>query len=426
MGRILLVVTSVAIQCVIGLFLGHQFDMSVFFVAGYLVSHGSSPYTYFDATRVFSSPGFYSLVPGIGYPPPWPLFLGLVYTLVFKPTGNMFAYNLAIKLPSIASNIALAFVVEKTALRIGLTRQHATKIFYFLLFNPFMIYISAAWGQFDSVVILTTIVSMTDLYEHRLKRSAILLALSAALKIIPLALAPLFILFIKRNLGLKQNLEFLLTGSIALATFTVAPFGVFGWDIGVILNTASSRFTNAGGFTPFNILDFAYHTINLPSDFAFVGYIWIPALVLGYYALTKTTLKTELDLTRWTMTALFILLLTRSWVSEQNALLLIPLIALQGSLVGKNWTFRHLMWIVPLIYTVLNLSTFQMFLLVYPDFIHPIIAVVQQFESPRHLLMFFAAVAWQALGWFYVRRAIDRHERSNRTMLLYSYIAQPA
>ena len=60
--------------------------------------------------RVFHHVGF-SRITSVGYPPPWPLLAGLIYRVRYAPTHDLLLYNLALKLPVIAANVGLAYLV---------------------------------------------------------------------------------------------------------------------------------------------------------------------------------------------------------------------------------------------------------------------------------------------------------------------------
>jgi hypothetical protein len=389
--------------------------MNIFFIAGYVVSKGLAPYGVFPAKAIFNHPGFLEEIPGIGYPPFWTLFLGLSYLFVYGPTENIFAYNLAIKLPSILSNIVLAFVLEKIAVHEGANKETSNKIFYFFLFNPFMIYISAAWGQFDSLVILITILAMNDLFRGRTKRSALLLAMSTSLKIIPFILTPLFMLFNKRNRTLKSNLQFILALSVALIAFSYAPFILFNWDLDQILDNPSYHFQRAGCLSFFNILELILRETRLPQEWQFFGYLWIPALALGYSFLSKTSLRTQTDMFRWASSLLFILMLTRTWVSEQNVILLIPPIMLYEVVILRKWMTVQSAWIITIVFTVLNATPFQMFFLLSPEPGNIVKAFDQIYLDYRLVAKFVIVIPWNILGWYYVMRTIKATGRDART-----------
>jgi len=405
--KIVASVFSVTLQFALGLLLGHQYDMGIFFTAGYAVSKGLSPYGLFPARAIFGHPGLFEELPGIGYPPLWALYLGLTYLSVYNPTGNIFAYNLAIKLPSIASNIALAFIAEKIAAQEGVSEKDCRKVFYFFLFNPFMIYISAVWGQFDSLVILTSILATNALFCGNTKRSAFFLALSSSLKIIPLILAPMFMLFIKRKQNNFCNFQFILTVLSTLIVFSYIPFIIFGWNPNMILSDPSFHFHRAGGLSFYNVLELLLDTTTLPRSLDALGYLWIPALSLGYYLLSKTPLTSRMDLLRWASSLLFILMLSRTWVSEQNIILLIPLVLLHTVVNFREWTIVQLAWIVTFVFTIINGSIFQMFFLLSPVPYNLLKAFDQTYMNLRFIVRFITVIPWSVLGWTYVKRTIQ-------------------
>ena len=126
---------------------------------------------------MFHNPAFNGLT-SIGYPPPWPLVLGLLYLLTYATTHNFLLYNLAIKIPIIIANICLAYLVRDILLKQGANPDISRKAWLFLLFNPFLLYFTTAWGQFDSLVALLTLAALVLLHKQRLITSAILLALA--------------------------------------------------------------------------------------------------------------------------------------------------------------------------------------------------------------------------------------------------------
>ncbi len=415
--RTILIIASFVLQSILGLFLGHHYDMGIFFVSGYEVSNWVAPYGIFPARSIFNNQAFFEELPGIGYPPPWGLFLGLMYFLIFEPTGNIFVYNLSIKLPSILSNITLAFIIERIAIQEGMKKEKSDKIFYFLLFNPFMIYISAIWGQFDSLVIMTSILAIIFLFNGKVKTSSVIMAFSASLKIIPLILLPALLLFIKRNYDLRRTLEFISTFSILFLSFVYSPFIIFNWDLRIILNDLDFHFIRAGCFTLFNILDLMYNTEILPHNMQFFGYLWILGLTLGYYELRKTRLRSRLDLFRWALSLIFILMLTRTWVSEQNIALLIPLSVLYSIRNIRDWIMVDLLWILAFIFTFFNTSPFQMFFLISPKPLKFIEALDQVYRIPRLFLKFITVIPWQIIGWLYVMQTFNKNIRK-RTFAL--------
>ena len=149
-------------------------------IQGILVSAGLNPYQTHLIT-IFS-PYFVGVNPITGDPPLWPLLLGLIYRLTYNITPNIFLYNFAIKIPVIAVNIGLAYITKKILQQQGASERKIRFAWLFLLFNPFVLLTSTAWGQFDTLISLLCISSLYLLSKGMVTKSAILLSLSVVLK----------------------------------------------------------------------------------------------------------------------------------------------------------------------------------------------------------------------------------------------------
>lgn len=151
--EILIVLTSFLVQLPLAVFLGHYYDQTTFMDTGYLVSSGLNPYQP-HLIGVFPNPLLNGNNLIIGYPPPWPLLLGLIYRLSFNIIPNLFLYNFAIKVPVIASNIGLAYIVKSVMQKLNAPPKKVKAAWLFLLFNPFILLTTSAWGQFDTLIAL--------------------------------------------------------------------------------------------------------------------------------------------------------------------------------------------------------------------------------------------------------------------------------
>jgi len=200
---ILFVLLSVLVQIPLAILLGHYYDERSFIDTGYLVSAGLNPYQTHLIT-VFSSnqslTGF-NLI--IGDPPLWPLLLGAIYKLSYNITPNIFLYNFAIKLPVIAANIGLAYITRNILRQQGASEKKVKFAWLFLLFNPFLLLTTAAWGQFDNLIALLCVASLYLLSKKMVNKSAVLLSLSVVLKPISFPLLGLPLLFSPKKIGQK-------------------------------------------------------------------------------------------------------------------------------------------------------------------------------------------------------------------------------
>src|SRR5208282_1697711 len=180
--EIIIVILSILVQLPLAVFLGHYYDERSFMDAGYLVSSGLNPYQPHLITIFSSNPDLTGINPIIGYPPLWPLLLGLIYRLSFNIVPNLFLYNFAIKVPVIASNIGLAYVTKNVMQRLDESEGKIRAAWLFLLFNPFILLTTAAWGEFDTLIALLCVASLYLLSKGMMGKSALLLSLSVVLK----------------------------------------------------------------------------------------------------------------------------------------------------------------------------------------------------------------------------------------------------
>ena len=172
-----LLVLSIVLQLCLAAFLGHSYDTRVSMGAGYLVGTGQNPYVPQDLRPVFRHVGF-SLMTTIGYPPPWPLVAGLAYRGTFAIVPNLLVYGLALKIPVIAATIGLAYLVAAVLQNLGAQAVACRRAWIFLLFNPFLLFVGAAWGEIDVIVALFAVAALVHVWAGRWASSAALLALA--------------------------------------------------------------------------------------------------------------------------------------------------------------------------------------------------------------------------------------------------------
>lgn len=395
---VLMVILSVLVQLPLAIFLGHYFDERVFMATGYMVSQGLNPYQPHVITGVFDNPHFTGVLPVIGYPPIWPLLLGLIYRLTFNITPNLFLYNFAIKIPVIASNIGLAFLVKKLMQKSNLPDKTVRFAWIFLLFNPFILLTTVAWGQFDTLLALLCVASIVLLYEGKMEACALTLALSIAIKPVALPLIGLPILFCTIN-ACRRNLRHALVFLSTLFASSFMLFYVLSWALPFAPTELTAHLRMAGGLTIFNLTEIFTGQLTLPVGLELLGWIWLPAVLLGYYAVYRNPPNSLSGLFASAAGLLLIFFLTRTWLSEQNITLLLPflLILLGYGRISKRTI--HLAWIIPLVFMFLNLSVPQLFFLVSPEIMSQLTQLDEYIRFWRLLAKFAVAVAWQVFAW---------------------------
>ena len=92
--------------------------MRIFMATGYLVGSGQNPYVAQNLSAVFQNSSFQGMT-SVGYPPPWPLVLGVLYRSVYALIPNLMVCNLVVKIPAIAANKCLAYLVADILKNLG-------------------------------------------------------------------------------------------------------------------------------------------------------------------------------------------------------------------------------------------------------------------------------------------------------------------
>lgn len=404
------VTLSVLIQIPLAVFLGHYYDERCFIDTGYLVSNGLNPYIPHIIT-VFKNPGLMGTNPIIGYPPLWPLLLGAIYRVTYNLTPNIFLYNFAIKIPVIASNIALAYVTKNMMQRLNMPSKRIQSAWLILLFNPFTLLTTAAWGEFDTLIALLCLVSLYFLSKGQIVKSSILLALSIVLKPISLPLIGLP-LFFSTSQNRRKNLIYILISMLILVGLWFLPFNLFGWMVPSSPGQATSYFKMAGSMTIFNLVEVIQHTSVLPLGLEFLGYLWIPALLIGYYFVYRNPPKSMPELAEKAVILLLIFFLTRTWLSEPNINLIISLALL--ALASKKLSFRNFgfLWIIPLVFMFFNFATPQLFFLLSPSILSNLAQLDQSILEWRLIGKFVVVIFWQIFAWRLVIKLLGANSKS--------------
>ncbi len=412
----LLVLLSIAFQLALGIWFGHAYDTRIFMATGYLVGAGESPYTAQDLTAVLNNPAFKGMT-SIGYPPPWPLLLGIIYRgfnalkTVAPFFDNLFVYNLEIKISIIAANIGLASAVAAILSKLGAGAAVQRKAWIFLLWSPFLFYFASAWGQFDSIVALLSLIALLLIHSGKTKASAVVLALAISLKPTALPILPVALIYLLRK-SRREAVTYLLISLASGIVFCVSPFFLLGWDPGPIIRGWNAQFAVGGGMSPLSFFEAVKDTYTLPGMWWLVGFAWIPALCAGLYAINRSEplwqaapKREDLDLhdLLWMSVALILIFfLTRAWLSEPNIILLLPFIlilTLTGDL--KRWQLAAV-WILPLVFTIFNTSPPQLLFLVAPGAMTDLLKWADTYRSARLLIRTALVIPWQIAGWWIV------------------------
>jgi Gpi18-like mannosyltransferase len=391
-----LLASSIVLQIALALFFGHAYDVRIFMATGYWVGTGQNPYIAQDVSAVFHDSTFQGITT-IGYPPPWPLVLGLIYLCTYKIVPDFLFYNLAIKLPIIAANICLAYLVTHILKGLGVQENKSRRAWIFLLFNPFLLLTSSAWGQFDPVVALLSLLSLFLISKEKLTVPAVLLALAISLKPTALPLALVVFVYLVGT-SLKRMLKYFAVFSLSMFMFCVTPFFLFGWDPSPILKHWNAQFTVGGALSFMTFLEYVKWSYQLPGPWRFLGWIWIPALGLATYAL-KPGIKIFRDLLKKSAALILVFLLCRAWSSETNVNLVLPLVLILVSIDELDRLSLAAVWVLPLIFSFFNTSIAQLFFPSMPGLMDIFLKSAVEFSVVRYILRTLIVLVWLIAGW---------------------------
>ncbi len=340
---------SIVLQLSRGVLLGHLNDTRAFMATGFLVYAGQNPYVPQDLTAVFHR-GIFDAGSTIGYPPPWPLALGVIYGASYGVTNNLLVYNLAIKLPVIAANVGLAYLTGSLLQTMGSPAAAVRRAWTFLLLNPFLLYFTAVWGQIDSIVALLSLAALVLLVARRWDTSAVLMALAACTKPIALPLAIAALLYVAaRSRWAALRYGAVLAGA-ALALCAV-PFLLAGWSADPVLRGAAAVWRMSGTLSYTSILRLVRDPFLLPGGWWLLGLAWIPALAMATFLLRRGIGDVD-DLLKKATALVLVFYLTRTWLSANNVVLIMPLILLLTLRGELDRRVLHAAWIIPLAFTI--------------------------------------------------------------------------
>jgi len=395
-----LVVLSIVLQLALALLLGHSYDTRVFMGTGYLVGSGQNPYLGQDLSAVFHHLGFRTLTT-VGYPPPWPLALGLIYGVVHTATSNILVYNLAIKLPVIAANLGLAYLVGAVLKNLGADPAVTRKAWVFLLLNPLMLYVGAAWGQIDALVALGSLGALVLLTRERRDGSAGLLALSIAVKPTALPILPAALIYLAgRSLGRAVRYAAVFGGGVLV--FVVLPFAVFSWDPAPVLRHLNAHFVMTGTMSWMTVIRLFRDPLAMQGHWWLLGLLWIPALAAATVVAVRRGVGGFDGLVRVSTALVLVFFLTRTWLAEPNVILLLPLVLILTSLGELDRRALTAIWVIPLLFTVFNASPLQLLFVAFPDAMQTALSAFARYGPTTLVVRAALVIAWQIVGWWIV------------------------
>jgi Gpi18-like mannosyltransferase len=282
-----------------------------------------------------------------------------------------FLFNFLIKLPILVSDTLATFLLFKIVNKLTGKKGLAEKAAILWFLNPFLIWISAVWGMWDSMAAMFSLLSLYFLINKKVELSAVSLVMGVFSKLYPaMFLLPITFYFIRSNpeIKFKSLTKFYLIFVIGLMLL-VLPFlsdvvnffdTLFVPNSVVVTNFASDPIINplAFGLTYWSVF-LLNRIVNIPLSGAFIflvsGVLVIFSVALTFKKINKMTFqRPELDLVEAMVFLVLALFLSLRIVLEQWFVWALPLLIIL-CVIGK--IKGHFFWgvsILALLYACLN------------------------------------------------------------------------
>lgn len=321
--------------------------------------------------------------------------------LNFYPSFNILyvpglLFNSVVKIPFLISDISITFLLYKIVNELTNNKGLAEKAAFLWFLNPFVIWISAGWGMWDTLPALFSLLALFFLLKKKIAFSAVCLSLGVASKLYPaLFLFPIAIYLLKSSPAetkWKNCVKFFSFFSIASLLLFLPYLGKLTTFFGGFLmtNPAVSGTVANPNVSPlsFGLTYWSLYLLNrlllVPISTGFVSFVSVAsvlivavALMLVYWKIAKMTLqKTAYDLSLVMLLPVLALFLSYRFVSEQWFIWALPFLVILhagGRIKGA------LFWgasIVALLYAVLNCPLPFFFLPLTPWYTSTLLSMV--------------------------------------------------
>lgn len=237
-------------------FVGHSTDLNCFMAWGNAVLNGPAQF--------YTSGMFADYPPGYMYVCGLLAAIGNALGLSYGSAGYVFLF----KLPSTAADLAAAYLLYRIAKKNGVSESFSVAIAAIFVFCPVLAYVSGAWGQIDSLLMLLLVLVIFLLQKDKRIAAGALYGLAILIKPQALMLGPLlaavYIIDIPGKTWKKRLIETVLAVAAAFAVIFLAslPFkGTQRWDWIIQKYVATSG-------------SYPYASIEAFNFFALVGGNW--------------------------------------------------------------------------------------------------------------------------------------------------------
>ncbi|MEM1563186.1 MAG: hypothetical protein QW161_00740 [Candidatus Bathyarchaeia archaeon] len=265
---------------------------------------------------------------------------------------NLPLLDLLIKTPLILSDLAISLLLLKIIRRFS-DEEKARRHVYMWILNPFVIFISAVWGMFDTIPTLFTLLATWLLLEGKSGKSAVSLSTAALFKMYPIIFAPILaLLHYKKYRKPAAAMKYLLvTMGLTVLTMLLVQFCfalIFGQEPFITSTTmvwlllkgrASPDWYGSNiffGLTPLNIMEGLFKQMNIRANVPISPILICVATVILLYGISR---KKNLDVTdffAYITLAHLAIYLTYTVVNEQYLIWILPFLLVLAAIKNSS------------------------------------------------------------------------------------------
>jgi len=365
-------------------------------------------------------------------------------SLDFYPALNIqvvpgFLFNFIVKVPFLLSDIIVTFLLYRLVVEITGKKAFAEKAALLWFLNPFLIWVSAVWGMWDTLPVLFSLSALYFLVKNRVKFSGFFLGLGVAAKLYPLLFLVPFTIYIfkhnSKNERWQKSKKFYLT-FIGISLLLFLPY------FGFVANFFNSYFLPGGsgssniGFDPvLNPLGFGltYWSISLlnrifslpydPHITALLPTISIALvgafLIIVYWKTSKLSFrKPYIDLSMTLLISIVALFLSYRVICEQFYVWILPFLIILHVGGHLKSMFYWSASLIALLYSILNCPLPFYFLPLAPWVQSQLLSLVHTFLGAEYLRIIFLVVIGCIFSYLMLRLIIKFIQTGSRGSLL--------
>jgi len=149
------------------------------------------------------------------------------------------------------------------------------------------------------------------------------------------------------------------------------------------------------------VLGLSRNPFTTPDKWWYLGLIWIPALGAAVLALRRGDGGFE-DIVRKSAGLVLVFFLTRTWLSEDNVILLLPLVLILTALGRLDRRALLAVWTIPLAFSLFSFSPLELLFPTFPGAMVKSLVAANHVGDIARVARVAVVIAWQVAGWWMV------------------------